>query len=504
MSQPSFDFGVDGDGTPFGQPDGTLTVGELTEAINRTLRGGFAEGVWVRGEIQGWNARGPHAYFTLADDETETKAVVPVAFFAPQRDRLRPLLSKHRLALGDGMKVRVFGYLDYYAPTGRLSLKMSGIDPRFTLGDLAQQRDQTLRRLLAAGLLDANRRHRLASPPLRVGVVTSVGSAAWHDFVHELERSGVGFELRVCDVRVQGDRAVPMVSAAVHALGRQVLDVIVVIRGGGARNELAVFDAEPIALAIANAPVPVFTGLGHEVDRSVADEVAHTSYKTPTACAAALVAAAIEYRTRADAAYRDLVAAARRDVASAEQRLAERAHRIARRTGAAVVRADELLSARRHRLGTAADRALGVATRRVDADAAVLVARAPRVADAAARQIDRFDAHLRLVDPQRMLAKGWTITRTASGASLSAATVAIGESLVTHTADGRITSIVTAATSRPGAVPAAVGAAPVAVGTAAAVVHAASAVLDTATATAETTPGSDVSPDLAETEHHDE
>lgn len=448
MSQPSFDFGVDDDGTPFDQPDGTLSVGELADAINRTLRGGFSEGVWVRGEIQGWNARGPHAYFTLADDEADSKAVVPVACFAPQRERLRPLLNKHRLSLGDGMKVRIFGYLDYYAPTGRLSLKMSGIDPRFTLGDLAQQREQTLRRLLAAGLLDANRRHRLARLPVRVGVVTSVGSAAWHDFVHELERSAVGFELRVCDVRVQGDRAVSMVSAAVRTLSRHELDVIVVIRGGGARNELAVFDAEPIALAIANAPVPVFTGLGHEVDRSVSDEVAHTSYKTPTACAAALVAAAIEYRACADAAYRDVVVTARRQVDAAEQRLVERSHRIARRTGAAVVRADELLAARRHRLGATSTRLVDAATRRVDADAGVLAARAPRLLDGAARHLDQLAAHLRLVDPQRMLARGWTITRTASGAPLSAATVAAGEQLVTDTADSRITSTVTAVAVR--------------------------------------------------------
>ena len=143
--------------------------------------------MWVRGEIQGWSSRGPHAYFTLADDQSESKAVIQVAFFAPQRERLRRLLERHQLVLGDGMKVRIHGYLDFYAPTGRLTLKMGGIDPRFTLGDLAQQRDQVLRRLVAGGHLDRNKRHRLSPVPLRIGVVTSVGSAAWHDFENELE-----------------------------------------------------------------------------------------------------------------------------------------------------------------------------------------------------------------------------------------------------------------------------------------------------------------------------
>ena len=174
---------------------------------------------------------------------------------------------------------------------------MTDVDPRFTLGELSQARDQVVRRLVASGLFDANRRHRLASAPLRVGVVTSVGTAAWHDFRDELDRSGFGFQLRVCDTRVQGEWAVGMVAASIRTLGRRGdVDCVVVIRGGGARNELATFDAEPIALAIATCPVPVLTGLGHEVDRSVADEVAHTALKTPTACAGHLIDAVHDVR----------------------------------------------------------------------------------------------------------------------------------------------------------------------------------------------------------------
>ena len=291
MSQPQLDFEDGVDDEAIVDPEGTYTVGELAEVINRRIRGG-EDGLWVRGEIQGWNARGPHAYFTLADDAADTpdaKAVIDVAVFAPSRNRLRPMLERHRLRLGDGIKVRIYGYLDFYAPRGQIKLVMTGIDPRFTLGDLAQQRDQVMRRLVAGGLVDANRRTPLGRAPVHVGVVTSVGSAAWHDFHQELAASGLGFQLSVCDVRVQGDHAVAMVAAAIASLAARPLDAIVVIRGGGARNELSVFDAEPIALAIAASPVPVLTGLGHEVDRSIADEVAYASYKTPTACAQALV-----------------------------------------------------------------------------------------------------------------------------------------------------------------------------------------------------------------------
>src|SRR5690606_10320380 len=149
-------------------------------------------------------------------------------------------------------------------------LKMAGIDPRFTLGELSQARDQVIRRLVASGLLDANGRLRLPPAPLRVGVVTSRGSAAWHDFHDELVRSGFGFRVEVCHTKVQGDGADRSVAAAVRTLARRPgLDCLVVIRGGGARNELATFDAEQIAVAIATSPVPVITGLGHEIDRSV-------------------------------------------------------------------------------------------------------------------------------------------------------------------------------------------------------------------------------------------
>jgi exodeoxyribonuclease VII large subunit len=443
-AQPQFDFGPDAGGADELQPEGTFTVSQLADAINARLRAGFREGIWVRGEIQGWSSRGPHAYFSLADDQAESPAVVPVAFFAPQRERLRPLLERHRLVLGDGMKVRIHGYLDYYAPTGRLSLKMGGIDPRFTLGDLAMQRDQVLRRLVAAGLLDANKQRRLTMIPLRIGVVTSVGSAAWHDFEHELARSGVGFHLSVCDVRVQGDQAVPMIAAALATLGRRPLDAVVVIRGGGARNELAVFDAEEIAVAIARSPVPVLTGLGHEVDRSVADDAAHTAFKTPTACAQALVQAAVEFRRRADRAFEGVVDVAQQRLDGSERRLGDLAHRIARRTSAAVVRSDEGLVRRAERLRLVTHRPLAAAERRLERAGDRLRSRPRQVLDAETRHVDALAARARLLDPVVMLARGWSITRGADGNVLRAASaVAPGDRLVTEFSDGRVASTVT-------------------------------------------------------------
>lgn len=443
MSQPELDFGA-GDGAPSDlQPEGTFTVSQLAGLINDRLRAGFDDGVWVRGEIQGWSARGPHAYFTLADDLSESKAVIQVAFFAPQRERLRRLLQKNNLTLGDGMKVRIHGFLDFYAPTGRLTLKMGGIDPRFTLGDLAQQRDQVLRRLVARGLIDANKRHRLSPIPLRVGVVTSVGTAAWHDFENELTRSGIGFRLVVCDVRVQGERATAMVAGAVAELGRHQLDTIVVIRGGGARNELAVFDAEAIAEAIARSPLPVLTGLGHEVDRSVADEVAHTSFKTPTACAQALVQAARDYLGLAEQAFTAVIGKAGLRLDSAEQRLGDRAHRIARRTHAAVGRAEEALTMRAATLRRGAERQLADAGRRLDQLTSHVRNRPQQALLAEHRHVESLAGRARALDPVQMLSRGWTITRGPDGAILKERDrVRPGDRIETQFAAGRLISTV--------------------------------------------------------------
>jgi len=455
VSQPAFDFGddeLDDAANP------TYTVAELGDAINDTLRRGFSDGVWVRGEISGWSDRGQHAYFTLVDDgessdpakrrggNGRSRAVVNVQFFANARMRLRPMLQKHRLRLADGMKVRVFGYLDYYAPNGRIGLKMTGIDPKYTLGDIAQSRDEVIRRLVAEGLLDANKRRLLSPIPLRVGVITSVGTAAWHDFHDELQRSAMGFSLTVIDTRVQGDTAESAIAAAITTLARRIdLDALVLIRGGGARNELAVFDAEQIARAIASSPVPVLTGLGHEVDRSVADDVAHTTLKTPTACAGELIARAARYAADAEAAFASIVRESRHGLTAANTDLSDTAHRIARRTHAAVERADERLGLRVDTLARTAPASLSRADQRlVDAQQRV-IDRAGAVVERAESRLDVVSARVAALDPAVQLARGWSITRRADGSVVrSVDALDHDDTITTALADGTVTSTVTA------------------------------------------------------------
>jgi exodeoxyribonuclease VII large subunit len=443
MSQPSFDFDW-GDEPYDDAANPTYSVAELAEAINSQLRRGFSDGVWVRGEIDGLRNSGPHTYFSLVEDADDGRAVLRVSLFAPMKRNLTPVLRKNRLDLANGMKVRIFGQLDYFARSGQLGLKMAGIDPRFTLGELSQARDQVIRRLVASGLFDANRGHPLPAAPLRIGVVTSVGTAAWHDFRDELARSALGFRIAVCDTRVQGDGAERSIAAAIRTLARRPgTDCVVVIRGGGARNELATFDAEPIALAIATSTVPVITGLGHEIDRSVADEVAHTVAKTPTAAARVLIDAVELFCESVEQRFAAIARAADRRTHTAQVALAERTRRVAHHTQAAVQRADDRLDARRDRLVAAPARALRHHEQHITAAAGVLAVRPGAMLHRQAERLDGIEARVRLLDPVNVLQRGWSITRDTDGNVIrSTSDVTSGTALLTQLADGTIASTV--------------------------------------------------------------
>lgn len=465
-TQPSFDFGREPvDDEP------TLTVSELGQRINQTFRATFGSSLWVRGEIQSWSVKGPHAYFTLSDDTPGRSAHLQVRFFERARQRLAGLLQQHDLRLGDGVKVRICGSLDFYAPHGSVGLKLENIDPRFTLGDLAAQRAAVLRKLAADGTLAANRRLPLPALPLRVGVVTSVGSAAWHDFRHELELAGFGFHLVVADTIVQGPNAARAIARAIRSVAHHAtvagLDCIVVVRGGGARNELAAFDGEPVARAIAAAPVPVLTGIGHEVDRSIADEAAHTAFKTPTACAGFLVDQVTTQQQRVDEVWATIAQLAarriderQRHLDSAAQRIAARAvdtwHRADERVGHAARRvadrvehcvrhADVRLAANAHRLSDRVEAQLRLADQRLATAGSRLAVRPPQLFDGEGRRLDSLEARVRALDPVHVMRRGWCITRTAGGSIVrSVDDVDLGDELVTLLPDGNVTSTVSA------------------------------------------------------------
>ncbi len=398
----------------------TLGVSELVARVDRALRSAFPDEVWVKGEISGLRDanRNGHQYFSLVEKTTRAGPVPTVAVALLDRTRRQLLAQAPELRLADELEVRVRGRVQQFM--GRVQLTISAIDPAFTLGRLALARERALRALAADGLLDRNGRLPFPVAPLRIGLVTSVGSAAYHDVIHELEASGIGFDVRVADAQVQGAGAEASVLAALHHLRSEAVDVVLVVRGGGARSDLVAFDSERVARAVATMPVPVLTGIGHEIDTTVVDAVAHRRAKTPTACAAAVVDQVRAGQARVEAVWAGVATGSRMLVARADERVASAVTRLGPgRLG--------------HRLD-AEDRHLVQLGARAARSATALLARADGV-------VDLGDARLRAVDPERLVARGWSITRRPDGRALRHIDeVAVGDLLLTTVAGGRIAS----------------------------------------------------------------
>jgi exodeoxyribonuclease VII large subunit len=428
----------------------TLSVTELNTAIRDALREAIPENVWVRGEVQGLReSRAGHVYFQLVEKDERrdrVQSALDVALFRSHLMTVHAALRKvPGVELADDVEVRVKGHVDVYPPTGRLQLIMTGIDPVFTAGALAANRERVLRQLEAEGLLRANAAHELPEVPLRIGLVTSAESAAYHDFLEELDASGFAFRVGVCDVRVQGANASRRVLWGLRRLAvlAPAFDVIVVVRGGGSRADLAAFDSNDVARAIAAIPVPVLTGIGHEIDRTVADEVAHTASKTPTACAQVLVERVMEFVYRLDDVSRGVVHHARSSCVLALRELRDCARRARREPPAALTR--ELAVVERHRgraeeLGT---RTVKQAIATLDGSERALASAGGRLARAEGRRLDASEARLRALDPTRVLDRGYTITRDRDGRVVKrAAPLSTGDRLVTEFADGTAASVV--------------------------------------------------------------
>ena len=198
-------------------------------------------------------------------------------------------LAKSGVVLAEGMVVILRGTIDLYRPKGEIGFILSELDVTALLGRLAAQRAQLLRKLDAEGLLRRNTALPVSDVPLRIGLVASPGTEGYQDFLGQLTGSGFGFQVKVVAVAVQGGDAPARVARAVRTLSRTDCDVIVVVRGGGSKADLASFDSEVVARAIASATKPVWTGIGHTGDESVADIVANRAFITPTECGHELV-----------------------------------------------------------------------------------------------------------------------------------------------------------------------------------------------------------------------
>jgi len=234
-------------------------------------------------------------YITLAeykDDSVKPEATLGVTMFAPQYAALCRRLSELStpFQIRKDLKIKVLLEADFYIPQGKFQCKILDMDTAYSIGEIAITRQKIWDSLVKEGLHRLNGELAMPLLPLCIGLITSEGSAAYNDFVSSIKASGYAFNITTIPAKMQGQNTE---NDIIEALGKlreyKDLDIVCIIRGGGAKTDLVFFDSYALCRAAALFPLPVITGIGHEIDESLLDKVAHTHLITPTDCAKFLI-----------------------------------------------------------------------------------------------------------------------------------------------------------------------------------------------------------------------
>ena len=276
-------------------PDHNLTLLDLQRMVRHSLESRFNEPLWISAEISELKVnRSGHCYLNLVEKGATDGAPRAEARAVIWRSAYTPMVSMFEAATGAtlraGLRVLVRVMVSYHEIYG-FSLQIIDLDPRYTLGEVERRRRETIARLQDEGVWDMNRELELSRPTLRIAIISSDTAAGYQDFMNELRRSIYRFKTTLFRSLMQGDAAEESIISALHAIAEREdeFDVVSIIRGGGSTSDLALFDSYLIATHVAQFPLPIFSGIGHDKDISVVDMVAHTALKTPTAVATRLI-----------------------------------------------------------------------------------------------------------------------------------------------------------------------------------------------------------------------
>ena len=403
-----------------------LTLSQLQKLVKATLDEAFALPVWVSAEIAEIKINySGHCYLELVEKGgdngvplSQARAVIWRTAYARIAGYFEAETGQ-RLAAGIRILARVM--ISYHELYG-FSLNILDIDPTFTLGDMERQRQITIERLQREGVWDINRENPLPQVVQRIAIVSSRQAAGYQDFCKELGKSPYAFSLTLFDAFMQGAGAEDSIVAALDAVADRMddFDAVVLIRGGGSASDLNCFNAYRLCAHVAQFPLPVVTGIGHDKDTSVADMVAHTALKTPTAVAGWLVERMAETDGWLDCAALQLNDMTKAAMHASEVRLERLSGEVRRLSG-------ELLTRQTLRL----EHFTGLLP---DAARDFLARQGVRLGNAAELIAGR--------SPERILRLGFAVLRAGGRAVTSAGSVAEGEQVEIEVSDGKIDATV--------------------------------------------------------------
>ncbi len=404
---------------------------------------------WVQAETSDVQVRRGHCYMELIEKNPDTGATVAKTQAVAWASVFAALNAKFHHVTGQqfasGMKVMVCVSANFHEQYG-LKLVVTDIYPEFTLGDMERQRREILDRLAREGVIDMNKTLPWPLVPQRIAVISAAGAAGYGDFMNQLAHNAYGLQFYTClfTAMMQGANTVPSVLAALDRINAHIdlFDCVVVIRGGGATSDLNSFDNYDLAAVIAQFPIPVIVGIGHERDVTVLDYVASVRVKTPTAAAELLI-------QRGTDALSHLTDLSNAIVAAAREMLAHSREQLAYYSSLLPAAARRVLDTSRLRLeGYARTIPLTVAGR-IATERTHLQHHGERVVVAAGQHMERQRLRLEalsdkveLLSPRNILNRGYSLTMCHGRYITSADQLNPGDTITVHLKQGRARAIV--------------------------------------------------------------
>lgn len=287
-----------------------LTLSELHEAIKDILYGNFQDKYWIVAEISQLSEnKGGHCYLELIEKNKQGKTIAKTratiwSFSYQQLKYHFSMMVNENLKAG--MKVLILASVEFHEVYG-FSLNITDLDPTYTLGDQEKRRQEIINQLEEEGIFNMNKELELPIVPQKIAVISSASAAGYGDFMNQLNSNSYGyvFYTKLFQANMQGDSAENSITEALDEIANYIdfFDAVVLIRGGGSKEELSCFDSYLIASYIAQFPLPVLTGIGHERDESIADLVAHKKLKTPTAVAEFLIEQLAQFNAKLETTF---------------------------------------------------------------------------------------------------------------------------------------------------------------------------------------------------------
>lgn len=405
--------------------------------------------VWVRGVITQINEKPNIAYLSLADfkeGSVTAESTISLFCFASKYASIRGKTENYSqpFVIKEELKVCFLIKADLYIPYGKLQAQILDIDPIYTLGELALTKSAILKRLALEGLLQKNKQVPLAEIPLRIGLITGKGTAAYKDFTTKLSASPFAFKVKTSYAKMQGAETESSVLESLRILTQdETLDVICIIRGGGSKTDLNFFDSEALCRAVANSPIPVFTGIGHEIDRSLLDEVAYQSCITPTDTAKQLIDRVADRWNKMLGLAQGIALRTKESLVQFNKDLVSKGNRLQQKVNAMLVKESTRISIVQSSLQRNTQYIFKTEQERLSRNAEGLRQGSRKILDLEKSKFQLMELKVKTADPETTLAKGYTLTLSASGKFIrNASQLKPGDSLTTKFKDGTVTSVV--------------------------------------------------------------